>query len=100
MIQAQVQAQAQVQTQVQVQAQVQAQVPAPTRIPNQINNSMSKSLITQNNSIRFAPPTHLWIRMLVCPWEAFVKQGRCEPRSIGIWPQLSNIGPKFHQHGS
>ena len=43
---------------------------------------------------------HLWIRVLVCLGEAFVKQGKYELTSIGIWSQLINIGPNCHQHGT
>ncbi len=43
---------------------------------------------------------HLWIRVLVCPWEAFAKQGEYEPGSIGIWSQLISIGPKCYQNGT
>ena len=40
---------------------------------------------------------HLWIRVLVCPWEAFAKQGEYEPGSIGIWSQhWSQMSPKWH----
>lgn len=39
------------------------------------------------------------MRVLVCPWAAFADQGECEPRSIGIWPQLINICSNCHQNG-
>ena len=60
---------------------------------------MNKTIILIHNASRPRRP-HLCIRVLVCPWEAFSKQGEYELGSIGIWPQLIIVGPKCYQNGT
>ena len=49
----------------------------------------------------------LWIRVLVCPWEGFSKQGEYDLGSIGIWSvserqvvKRRHVGSKCQAHGS
>jgi hypothetical protein len=48
--------------------------------------SGGKEIVIHNASRPRRP--HLWIRVLVCPCEAFSKQGEYDLGSIGIWSQI------------
>ena len=54
--------------------------------------------IVQNASRPRRP--HLWVRVLVCPWEVFAKQCKCERRFIGMWSRIyqcrSQMSPTWH----
>ena len=51
--------------------------------------------VIQNDSRTRRP--HLWIRVLVRPWEAFAKQSKCEPRTFEICchPTESGKAPRL-----